>query len=73
MTQHRHAVKHQLDTPVAEHFKLASHEITVSVLETTPEDTLKRRIVERRWIQRLRGSKLHTTLNRDEGIDAMLL
>ena len=41
-----------VDTPVADHFK-EEHSVRVSVLTSTPEEVVQRRLMERAWIRRL--------------------
>ena len=72
MNGHRSAIKNGEDTPVAEHKE--KHSARVSVLTSTPEEVIERRLVERVWIRRLSGEGSPWTLiNRDAGIDVELL
>ena len=69
MNGHRSAIKNGEDTPVANHFK-EEHSARVSVLTSTPEEVVQRRLMERAWIRRLSGEGSPWTLiNRDAGID----
>ena len=56
MTGHRSAsnLNNNTDSTVAEHFKQAGHHMRVSVIQSAPEDIMKRRIIEHIWIKRLR-------------------
>ena len=70
---HRSAINNSEDTPVAEHFK-EENSVRVSVLTSTPEEVIQRRLVERARIRRLSGEGSPWTLiNRDAGIDVELL
>ena len=73
MTGHRSAINNKIDTPVAEHFQLAGHHLRVSVIQSASEDVMKRRTVERMWINRLRQQTHVRLLNRDDGLDILLL
>ena len=73
MNGHRSAIKNSEDTPVADHFK-EEHSVRVSVLTSTPEEVVQRRLMERVWIRRLSGEGSPWTLiNRDAGVDVELL
>ena len=58
-------ITHNLDTPVAGHF---GHHMTVPRLQSTQEDAVTRRLLEKKWIERIRGCGRHVVLNRDDGI-----
>ena len=73
MTRHRSAINNKIDTPVAEHFQLAVHHLRISVIQSASEDVMKRRTVERIWINRLRQQTHVRLLNRDDGLDILLL
>ena len=73
MNGHRFAIKHNEDTPVAKHFNLEGHAWRVSALQYAPVDTIKRRTIEKVWISRFRSSRGFTSLNRDDGLDILLL
>ena len=74
MNGHRYAIKHTEDTPVGCHFTKTGHTLHVSGLQKTQEGELMRRIVERRWISRLKDKKSpFTLLNSDDGVDATVL
>ena len=69
MNGHRSAIKNGEDTPVADHFK-QEHSVRDSVLTSTPEEVVQRRLMERAWIRRLSSEGSPWTLiNRDPGID----
>ena len=70
--QHQYAVRHQQDTPVAEHFS-RGHTMQVSVLELALEDALQCRLLEKKWIKRFRTLPAHNVINRDDGVDALTL
>ena len=73
MNHHRCDMKNNEDTPVAQHFK-GNHSARDSVLVSTPEDTVQRRVMERAWIKRLsRQSSPWQLINRDTGIDVLTL
>ena len=73
MNGHRSAINNDEDTPVADHFK-EEHSVRVSVLTSTPEEVIQRRLMERAWIRCLSGEGSPWTLiNRDAGIDVELL
>ena len=66
-------MKNNEDTPVDQHFK-GNYSARVSVLVSTPEDTVQRRVMERAWIKRLsRQSSPWQLINRDTGIDVLTL
>ena len=69
----RHAVKEKEDTPVGLHFQ-GKHSVRVSVLASASNDTTKRRLMERAWIEQLLSpaSQWHL-INRDRGTDALTL
>ena len=69
----RHTIRHQQDTPVADHFQQPGHDLPVSVLQATPQDVTKRRALERSWIVRFQNSSEFQTINRDDGLDLLLL
>ena len=73
MNGHRFAIKHKEDTPVAKHFNMAGHVWRVSALQYGPVDTIKRRTIKKVWISRFRASRDFTPLNRDDGLDILLL
>ena len=69
MNGHRSAIKNGEDTPVADHFK-EEHSARVSVLTSTPEEVVQRRLMERAWKRRLSSEGSPWTLiNRNAGID----
>ena len=73
MNGRRSRIKNGEDTPVADHFK-EEHSVRVSVLTSTPEKVIQRRLMERAWIRRLSGEDSPWTLiNRDAGIDVETL
>ena len=66
-------VKNGEDTPVADHFK-EEHSVRVSVLTSTLEEVIQRRLMERAWKRGLSGEGCPWTLiNRDAGIDVELI
>ena len=73
MNGHRHSIKNNEDTPVAIHFSTEGHTLRVAVLQRTPQDVIKRRTLEKLWIARFKASPRFRTLNRDDGIDILLL
>ena len=76
VTNHRYAIKHGacgVDTPVATHFNKHTHTMRVSVLQGASADVLRRRILERQWIQRIRNQGALVVINRDDGIDVATL
>ena len=73
MTGHRSAIKRKEDTPVADNFGQAGHDLQVSVLESAPSDVLKRHTLEKVWIMRFRTYAAALTINRDDGLDLRLL
>ena len=70
-TQHWYAVRHQQDTPVAEHFS-RGHTMQVYRLELAPEDPLQRHLLEK-WIKHFRTSPAHNVINKDDGVDVLSL
>ena len=62
-----------VDTPLAAHFNTHTHMMRVSVLQGASADVLRRRILERQWIQRLRNHGSFVVINRDDGIDVATL
>ena len=73
MTNHRHTIKHRVDTPVAEHFSAQTHTMRVSVIQAASADVLQRRIREKSWIERLRLQGPFNIINRDDGIEVAAL
>ena len=73
MNGHRLSIKNNEDTPVAVHFTHRDHSWRVTVLERAPTDIVQRRLLEKLWINRLRGSQLFTVLNRDDGLGILVL
>ena len=54
---------------MTDHFK-EEHSVRVSVLTSTPEEVVQRRLIERAWIRHLSGEGSPWTLiNRDAGIN----
>ena len=73
ITQHRFAIKHKGDTPVADHFAVAGHNPRLSVLQGASENVLLRRIAERSWILKLKSHPSVYVINRDDGIDVLTI
>ena len=76
MTGHRYTVAHNEDTPVADHFTQVDgthHKMRVAVLAQAPDDTRLRRILERRWIEKMKNKPALTVINRDDGVDILTL
>ena len=79
MTGHRSAINLNNNTgsSVAEHFQQAGQHMRVSVIQSAPEDIMKRRTVEHIWIKRPRPHvQTHVRLlNRGDGLglDILLL
>ena len=73
MIGHRQDIRSHADTPVALHFGESTHNIRVSVIQQAPCDTVQRRTAERGWIKKVRDSSPFTVLNRNEGMDILLL
>ena len=67
------SVKNNQDTPVAVHFTHRDHSWRVTVLERAPTDIVQRQLLEKLWINRLRGSQLFTVLNGDNGLGILVL
>ena len=73
MNGHRSSIKNNEDTPVAVHFTHRDHSWRVTVLERAPTDIVQCRLLEKLWINRLRGSRWFTVLNRDDGLGILVL
>ena len=73
MNSHRSSVKNNEDTPVAAHIAHRDHSRRVTVLERAPSDIVQRRLLEKLWINRLRGSQLFTVPNCDDGLGILVL
>ena len=63
MNGHRSSIKNNEDTPVAVHFTHRDHSWRVTVLERAPTGIVQRQLLEKLWINRLRGSQLFTVQN----------
>ena len=72
LTGHPYAIDHRLDIPVAQHFLQLAHSSSVSVIQSTLEDLLKRLTVECGWIARFRNNSDYL-LNRNDGHEILLL
>ena len=73
MNGHRSSIKNNEDTPVAVHFLHQDHSRRVTVLERAPTDIVQRRLLEKLWINMLKGSQLFTVLNRHDGLGIPVL
>ena len=45
----------------------------VAVLAQAPDNTRLRRILERRWIEKMKNKPALTVINRDDGVDILTL
>ena len=70
---HRADIRNKRDTPVGVHFNMANHNLRVSGLERTGADTTSRRVREKKWIGIVAESQAFTCMNRDNGIDFLVL
>ena len=73
MNQHRFDISHHNDTPVAAHFSLPGHNLQISVLQSTQDSVIMRRLIERTWISRIRSMPGYFVINRNDGISILQL
>ena len=73
MNQHRFDISRHNDTPVAAHFCLPGHNLQISVLQSTQDSVIMRRLIERTWISRIRSMPGYFVINRNDGINILQL
>ena len=73
MNGHRADIKNKNNTPVGLHFNAKGHEPRISGLQKTAQDTTARRIREKKWIKLLKSCRADKCMNRDSGIDFLIL
>ena len=73
MNGHRADIKNKNNTPVGLHFNAKGHEPRISGLQKTAQDTTARRVREKKWIKLLESCKTYKCMNRDSGIDFLIL
>ena len=73
MNQHRFDISRHNDTPVAAHFSLPGHNLQISVLQSTQDSVIMRRLIERTWISRIRSMPGYFVINRNDGISILQL
>ena len=73
MNQHRFDISRHNDTPVAAHFSLPGHNLQISVLQSTHDSVIMRRLIERTWISRIRSMPGYFVINRNDGISILQL
>ena len=73
MNGHRSSINNGGDTPVAVPFSQSCHHMGVMVLQQAPSGVIQRRLVEKDWIARFARQDTFVVVNRDDGLDILVL
>ena len=73
MNGHRSSINNGGNTPVAVHFSQSGHHMGVMVLQQAPSGVIQRRLVEKDWIARFARQDTSVVVNRDDGLDILVL